>query len=349
MGAALADLNVTVRGDSKPRNRAAKENIFSSEASMMSSSLELVEVGDDELCIHEKVGSGTTSEVFRATLHGHTIVAVKVIDWVRSSLPTREARAFDREVVVMASVDHPNLVKLLGVVSISRPFKVLSEFCAGGSCFQLLHNRKRFEISKSQNIKMLNDTALGVLYLHRHEPQIIHRDLKSLNLLLTIPVTSKTDIPLVKITDFGLSRMKETACDVTWGKMTRGAGTNHWMAPEVFLGSCYDEKVDVYSFGMICYEFICREIPFDDEECATIGSLVVAGIRPDLDAVPAAYGQLQALMTACWAQDAIDRPSLDEVIVALRNASPPEEARRTKKRSITVGGVLTENGRQVAH
>merc|ERR1719362_490944 len=79
---------------------------------------------------------------------------------------------------------------------------------------------------------------------------IIHRDLKSLNLLLKGEIRSGKDEPQLKVSDFGLSRMKDQAPDSEWGKMTIAAATCHWMAPEVVAGDAYDEKVDVYSFGM---------------------------------------------------------------------------------------------------
>merc|ERR1719443_2852862 len=96
-------------------------------------------------------------------------------------------------------------------------------------------------------------------YLHKFNPQIIHRDLKSLNLLLS---------------------------------------------KQVFTGTKYDEKVDVYSYGMILFEIICREIPFEEEEPAAVGRLAVQGARPDLEAVPPdCPAFLKDLMIICWAHE----------------------------------------------
>merc|ERR1719433_742433 len=162
-------------------------------------------------------------------------------------------------------------------------------------------------------------------YLHKFNPQIIHRDLKSLNLLLSKPVLSSTDIPLVKVSDFGLSRMKDQAPESEWGKMTIAAGTCHWMAPEVFTGTVYDEKVDVYSYGMILFEIVCREIPFEEEEPAAVGKLTVNGARPDLEAVPPdCPTDLRELMIRCWAQDPKGRPKFDEVVMRLARIELPK-------------------------
>merc|ERR1719356_411204 len=99
-------------------------------------------------------------------------------------------------------------------------------------------------------------------FLHRRRG--VHRDLKSLNLLLASPIVGNEDVPQVKVSDFGLSRAC-TAVEQTQNQafMTSGAGTYHWMAPEVLDGNSYDEKVDVYSYGICLYELIARRIPFD--------------------------------------------------------------------------------------
>merc|ERR1719379_2672018 len=164
---------------------------------------------------------------------------------------------------------------MVGVSSIQRPFRIITEFCSGGCCFELLHNMEDIELSWRQKTKMCRDVAQAMQYLHSFNPQIVHRDLKSLNLLLQTPVICEEDVPVVKVSDFGLSRMKDQTDE--WGKMTNAAGTCHWMAPEVFMGTSYDEKVDIYSYAMILFEIICREIPFEEEEPASVGRLVVNG------------------------------------------------------------------------
>merc|ERR1712151_274610 len=138
---------------------------------------------------------------------------------------------------------------------------------------------------------------------------------KSLNLLLSKPVLNEKDVPLVKVSDFGLSRMKDQAPEADWGKMTIAAGTCHWMAPEVFTGAIYDEKVDVYSYGMILFEIICREIPFEEDEAMNVGKKTMNGERPDLEAVPPnCPAQLRRLMIQCWAHDPKERPDFQLVM-----------------------------------
>jgi len=260
----------------------------------------------------EEVGSGVTARVFRGMYNGKE-VAVKEIEINKQSMSTKLQTAFDREIGIMPGLRHENLVYFFGVVSLQRPLRIITEYCSGGTCFDLLHNSDA-DISWLQQYKMCADVASAMEYLHAFKPQIIHRDLKSLNLLLSTSVTGPNDRPLVKVSDFGLSRMKDVGTGAEWGKMTKCAGTGHWMAPEVFSGEKYDEKVDIYSYAMILFEILCREIPFEDEEQSKVGELAVKGVRPDMDAVPGDCPEgLTNLMVRCWRPVPTDRPSFTEI------------------------------------
>lgn len=257
-----------------------------------------------------------------------TEVAIKEIEWNKTTLGERQQLAFDREVAIMAKVKHQNLVMFHGVVSMTKPFRIITEFCGGGCCFELLHNEEDIDLQWPQQHKMCLDVARAIEYLHNFNPKIIHRDLKSLNLLLSTPILTESDMPLVKVSDFGLSRMQDTTGDdVTWGKMTKAAGTCHWMAPEVFTGTNYDEMVDVYSYSMIMFEIICREIPFEEEEPANVGNLILSGQRPDLDAVPPdCPKQMRNLMVAGWKPNPRERPPFRLIVKeldVLMGAWPP--------------------------
>ena len=111
---------------------------------------------------------------------------------------------------------------------------------------------------------MAKDIATGMAYLHSVVPPIIHRDLKSLNLLLMDPITSPHDPITVKITDFGISRLYED--DMMTGQM----GTCHWMAPEVLDSKPYSLAADVYSYGIVLWEIVARETPYKGLNPVTI-------------------------------------------------------------------------------
>ncbi|CAJ1375827.1 unnamed protein product [Effrenium voratum] len=271
-----------------------------------------LEIPTGELILEFLIGSGYTSEVYKGlwTRHDNTVVAIKQIT-EDAQMRSEQQLAFVREMSVLTQVRHENLVQLYGVCLDSRPLRIVTEYCGGGAVFELLHNSP-IDLVYPQQIKMCRDVARAMNYLHTFNPMIIHRDLKSLNLLLDKPVTG-LDLPLVKVCDFGVAKFQVQAGN--WGQMTNQAGTKHWMAPEMWTGSTYDEKVDVFSYAMVIYEIICREVPFEEEEPADVGKYTVAGIRPDMDAVPPdCPPELIAVMQACWAQDPSERPSFADVL-----------------------------------
>jgi len=272
------------------------------------------EISPSEITIDMKVGSGITAEVFKGSFQGR-VVAVKQINFNKSRLEIGEQQAFDREVDILPRLSHANLVEFVGVATLDMPLRIITEFCEGGCLFEILHNNNEFDLEWHQQLKMIRDTAEAMHYLHTFNPMIIHRDLKSLNLLLKGVIRSGKDEPQLKVSDFGLSRMKDQAPDSEWGKMTIAAGTCHWMAPEVVAGDAYDEKVDVYSFGMIMFEVICQEVPFEEEDPSTVVSMVGMGQRPDPEAIPPdCPGALRSLMEECWAHDPKSRPVFDVVL-----------------------------------
>jgi len=285
---------------------------------------EAAQIDPGRLVLGASVGTGGTAEVF----HGHfdgQVVAIKQL-FRHKKMNVKEEISFNREVRVLAAITHPNLVRFYGVAFKERPYRIVTEFCQGGTCFDLIHNGS-FKLKWAQRLKMVSDTACGMDYLHSCMPQIIHRDLKSLNLLLEKEVASPVHVPVVKVSDFGLSRMRDPGA--SWGKMTSQVGTLHWMAPEVFAGQDYDESVDVYSYAMVMFEALCQEVPFEDTDPGLIGQLTVKGVRPDLGRVPKdCPPMLLHLMVACWAHEAKARPKFKLVIDRLAEAGADVSAAR---------------------
>mmetsp|Transcript_105177 Transcript_105177/g.224674 ORF Transcript_105177/g.224674 Transcript_105177/m.224674 type:complete len:336 (-) Transcript_105177:193-1200(-) len=280
-----------------------------------------VEIDLRELVIGESVGDGMTAEVFKGTYAGD-VVAIKQILKHRH-MTVKEQVSFSREISILAEITHPNLVRLFGVSFRERPWRIVTEFCRGGTLFDLLHNSMHVELVWAQAWKLCIDVAKAMEYLHGHKPQkIIHRDLKSLNLLLADEVRSSKDTPLVKVADFGFSKMVDVS--QAPGQMTAAVGTLHWMAPEILEGTNYDEKVDIYSYSMVLFEVICREVPFDEEEPAEIPRLVLDGVRPDMEAIPPDCPKvLKTLMMDCWSHDPKSRPSFKGMLPILTGAIVP--------------------------
>mmetsp|Transcript_50859 Transcript_50859/g.80632 ORF Transcript_50859/g.80632 Transcript_50859/m.80632 type:complete len:346 (-) Transcript_50859:178-1215(-) len=280
--------------------------------------LEGMQIHRETLTYQNMVGNGLTAEVYEGIYQGKPVAIKKLLMCSRRHAQMKQEVAFLRETAVASRVSHKHLVEMYGLCFETQPYLLVSEFCFGGTCFTLLHEGE-LELEMWQKVRMAIDVASAMEYLHAFKPQIIHRDLKSLNLLLVKEVTSTSDVPHVKVSDFGLSKIKDSDDQgpVQWGKMTIGAGTSHWMAPEVSTGH-YDEKADIYSYSMVLFEFLCQEIPFEELEPAEVLEYALKGNRPDMEAVPPSCpSELADIMQQCWKPNPAERPSFKQVSMVL--------------------------------
>ncbi len=165
------------------------------------------------------LGSGASADVFKGMYRG-TEVAVKRMRQIGTNDAIR-IKELRQELATLSLIRHPNLVLFMGVgFTPEGNTCILTEYCSGGTLFKLLHESPGVALSWRQRHKMALDVARGMNSLHSYKPPIVHRDLKSLNLLMSEPVTGVCDPIQVKITDFGLARMQPKD-----EHMTGGAGT----------------------------------------------------------------------------------------------------------------------------
>jgi mitogen-activated protein kinase kinase kinase 7 len=248
------------------------------------------EIDYSEIHFGETVNSGTYGVVRRAKWR-NIDVAVKVME------SEEEKKAFRNELKQLSKVNHENIVKLYGAC-VHKLTCLIMEYAEGGSLYDLLHNSD-VNYTTPQAMYWLYQCAKGVEYLH--SLRIVHRDLKSPNLLLVGDGTRLT------ICDFG------TACEART-HMTNCTGSAAWMAPEVFEGNNYTEKCDVYSFGIIVWEVTARKKPFDSigPGAFRIMWAVHQGERPPMvQKMPPA---IENMMTRCWDKEPTVRPSFTEII-----------------------------------
>uniref|UniRef100_A0A8C7RY35 Mitogen-activated protein kinase kinase kinase 7 n=1 Tax=Oncorhynchus mykiss TaxID=8022 RepID=A0A8C7RY35_ONCMY len=242
------------------------------------------EIEYEDIEVEEVVGRGTFGVVFKAKWKGKD-VAIKTIE------SESERKAFVVEVQ-----EHPCLKITFFSVCL------VMEYAEGGSLYNVLHGAEPLpQYSASHAMSWCLQCAQGVSYLHGMKPKaLIHRDLKPPNLLLVQGGT------VLKICDFG------TACDIQT-HMTNNKGSAAWMAPEVFEGSNYSEKCDVFSWGIILWEVITRRKPFDEigGSAFCIMWAVHRGTRPPL--IKDLPEPIEGLMTHCWDKDPAQRPSMEEV------------------------------------
>jgi len=263
------------------------------------------------------VGYGSTSVVYLGRLRGETIVAVKDCQLSEPDVDTDAIFIYLRELEVWSRVNHPHILHFFGFSMSETVFRICSEYCRGGTLFDLLHNCWHIPLRWWQRRKILLDISLAVEHMHTLEAPIMHRDLKSLNVFLLSPVTDESTGPQVKLADFGFARVRKTQRrdESTVSDLTQGAGTPHWMAPEVASGTQYHEKVDVFSFSIIIYEVVCRHMAFEELDQESAMQEIASGGRPRLDpdiVPPDAPPALLDLMMRCWDQEPSKRPSISQ-------------------------------------
>jgi serine/threonine protein kinase len=279
------------------------------------------EIPRSELEIAGKVGDGNAGSVYRAKYKGMD-VAVKM--FTKGSV--QNSQDFIRELSLLSLIQHPLIVNCYG--GSSRPGdEYIVEELMEASVYDLLHDKK-FEMDMEMKLDFAISTAKCMNFLH--SCGVIHRDLKSLNLLV-----SKTY--QVKVCDFGLSRVIDSK-----NQMTSNIGTVSWVAPELFAKKLYTEKADVYSYGIILWELLSRQMPFGDIEAFSVPLMVSRGERPDLP--KDAPLDWRKLIKGCWHQKPTSRPSFKKILIKLRSMLQALRDEKTARgESVSDRGLFIRN------
>uniref|UniRef100_A0A3Q3N7T7 Mitogen-activated protein kinase kinase kinase 12 n=1 Tax=Mastacembelus armatus TaxID=205130 RepID=A0A3Q3N7T7_9TELE len=250
------------------------------------------EVPFEEISDLQWVGSGAQGAVFLGKFHGEDVAVKKVRD------------IKETEIKHLRKLKHPNIITFKGVCTQAPCYCILMEYCAQGQLYEVLRAGRK--ITPSLLVDWSMGIAGGMNYLHLHK--IIHRDLKSPNMLITHD-------DLVKISDFGTS--KELSDKST--KMSF-AGTVAWMAPEVIRNEPVSEKVDIWSFGVVLWEMLTGEIPYKDVD----SSAIIWGVGNNSLQLPipeSCPDGFKILLRQCWNCKPRNRPSFRQILLHLDIAS----------------------------
>jgi serine/threonine protein kinase len=207
---------------------------------------------------------------------------------------------FEHEVQLLSNLRHPNILKFYGACLLQPRIGYVMEYCEKGSLDQLLANEK---LSMSTKLSILRDIARGMEFLH--SKNILHRDLKPANVMI-----DKNYI--AKVADFDKAKMN----DMNNKQMhTMRVGTAYYAAPEVVLGLNYDEKCDVFSFGMLMYEVLHGYLLSNTDFHSMGVSWKIArdpSYRPkvNIDLEP----WINELLSKCWSHDTKERPLFNDIV-----------------------------------
>ncbi|KAL6780840.1 hypothetical protein ACKKBG_A08650 [Auxenochlorella protothecoides x Auxenochlorella symbiontica] len=293
------------------------------------------------------IGEGSFGQVWLAK-YCETTVALKMLTNKMPSLSASLQQTFmldqlQKEASIMARLRHPNCCQYLGLCL--DPPSLLMEYCSQRSVDTILSaGRTDSKVAKSLSwprlLSMAFDAAKGMLYLHTRQPAIIHRDLKSANLL----VDSQWH---VKIADFNLSRAMESEVMMSTICITNP----RWLSPEILKGGQATLQSDVWAFGTVMWELMTWQLPFESMNPYQIINLVQSSGAslpvPEPSAMPAGsfrgYEPFVALMTRCWEIEPAARPEMAEVAARLRDILRAEllaaRSRRLRSGQLPGGGV----------
>ncbi|XP_032262899.1 ephrin type-B receptor 3 [Halichoerus grypus] len=266
--------------------------------------------------IEEVIGAGEFGEVCRGRLkqpgRREVFVAIKTL---KVGYTERQRRDFLSEASIMGQFDHPNIIRLEGVVTKSRPVMILTEFmenCALDSFLRL--NDGQFTVI--QLVGMLRGIAAGMKYLS--EMNYVHRDLAARNILVNSNL-------VCKVSDFGLSRfLEDDPSDPTYTSSLGGKIPIRWTAPEAIAYRKFTSASDVWSYGIVMWEVMSYgERPYWDMSNQDVINAVEQDYRlpPPMDCPTA----LHQLMLDCWVRDRNLRPKFSQIVNTLdkliRNAA----------------------------
>lgn len=253
-----------------------------------------------EMKMAKKIGEGSFGVVYQAT-YCALPVAVKQL---RDQNPSADLiAAFKREMQIISQVKFPNIVHCYGICEQPK-YSLVMEYMPKGSLFDVLNNLSQ-PLSWNVRYSIAIDIARGLNFLHTNN--VLHRDIKSLNVLLGNQMNAK-------LADFGL------AVKVDDQRFASNQAVGTWMAPELISGEeKYTTKADIYSLGITFWEIAARKLPFEKvKQTELIPVEAAKGMRDDIP--PDCPKKFASIIKFCWDNDAQKRPTAGDVVRLLQES-----------------------------
>lgn len=251
-----------------------------------------------EFHVHKLLGTGGFGAVY--LVHEYSTSRAYALKEIEIMSHTQD------EIDIMNATNHPCIIKLIRSYNIGKKHYVIMELIANGDLSK--HIAEHTHLNEKESKLIMYQICLGMKYLH--DNRITHRDLKPENILLD---TEKR----VKISDFGLAKM----CQPGYVLQTQ-CGTTEFMAPEMLTlrrrGGMYTNKVDIWSLGVMMYEFLSGKLPFSEDRAGYIQTneelLKKGEFRFDGEVWNSVSCDAKHLIRQMLATDVEQRPSIDELL-----------------------------------
>ncbi|XP_029288691.1 ephrin type-A receptor 8 isoform X2 [Cottoperca gobio] len=264
------------------------------------------EIEASRIKIEKIIGSGEFGEVCygRMRLPGKRDIPV-ALKTLKAGYTEKQKRDFLAEASIMAQFDHPNVIRLEGVVTQSKPAMIITEYMENGSLDSFLR-RHDGQFTIIQLVGLLRGIAAGMTYLS--DLGYIHRDLAARNILVNSNL-------VCKVSDFGLSRVLEDDPDAAY-TTSGGKIPIRWTAPEAIAYRKFSSSSDVWSYGVVMWEVMSYgERPYWNLTNRDVIKSVEEGYR--LPAPMCCPGPLHTLMLDCWQKDRNERPRFCQIVTVL--------------------------------
>ncbi|XP_053483012.1 mitogen-activated protein kinase kinase kinase 20 isoform X1 [Ictalurus furcatus] len=260
---------------------------------MASLGASFVQIKFDDIHFYENCGGGSFGSVYRAC-------------WISQDkeVAVKKLLKIEKEAEILSVLSHRNIIQFYGAILEAPNYGIVTEYASGGSLYEYLSSDASKEISMRQIMTWATEMAKGMHYLHAEAPvKVIHRDLKSRNVVMTAD-------KVLKICDFGASKFHSHTTHMSL------VGTFPWMAPEVIQSLPVSETCDTYSYGVVLWEMLTREIPFKGLEGLQVAWLVVE--KNERLTIPSSCpASFANLMRKCWETEPMKRPLFKEILSIL--------------------------------
>ncbi|KAI1899530.1 hypothetical protein AGOR_G00062740 [Albula goreensis] len=280
-----------------PRNNRPPNNLSGIkchyEMSYLSASF--VQIKFDDIHFYENCGGGSFGSVYRAK-------------WISQDkeVAVKKLLKIENEAEILSVLSHKNVIQFYGAILEAPNYGIVTEYASRGSLYEYLSSAESEEMDMGQIMTWAMEIAKGMHYLHSEAPvKVIHRDLKSRNVVVTAD-------KVLKICDFGASRFHSHTTHMSL------VGTFPWMAPEVIQSLPVSETCDTFSYGVVLWEMLTREIPFKGLEGLQVAWLVVE--KNERLTIPSCCPvSFAELMRKCWVTDPRERPLFKQILITLES------------------------------